>query len=216
MKKKLIVVGIIASMLFSSACSLFSDGDIYKRKVVTLKEDEKTKVANELASIVMTKDEKFDFIVEKLLDQIALTKDDKTVGQLRTQIEADKDNLYSNYIAEFEELNNPKQTETNETVVNIPFIDNTVGIIRNIYSGNYANASELENAISEFNADYKNAFKMVYDEQKTYEGLEYTNTFITSDQPREYRSDLVGTNKTIHIFFSEVNGSLSLSRIVAE
>lgn len=216
MKKKFILTGIIASMLFTSACSLFSDGDIYKRKIVTLKENEKTQIANELASIVMSKDEKYDFIVEKLLDQIALTKDDKTVGQLRTQIEADKDNLYENYTAEYNEINKPKEVAATEKVVNIPFIDNVANIVKNIYSGNYATEGDLNAAISEFNADYKNAFKMIFDEKKTYNGLEYSNTFMTSDQPREYRADLVGTDKTVYVFFSEVNGSLNLSRIIAE
>lgn len=217
MKKKLLLAGIITSMLFSTACSLFSDGDIYKRKVSTLKEEEKKQIATELASIVMTKDQKFDFIVEKLLDQIALTKDDKTVAQLRTQIEADKDNLYETYSNEFDEVNAPKSSEiSGETVVNIPYIDKVVSIIKNIYSGNYATADNLNADISEFNADYKNAFKMLFDEQKTYEGLEYKNTVMTSNDPREYRSDLVGTNKTIHIFFAEVNGSLNLSRVIAE
>lgn len=216
MKRKIILVGIITSMLFTSACSLFSDGDIYKRKIVTLKEDEKTQIANELASIVISKDPKFDFIVEKLLDQIALTKDDKTVGQLRTQIEADKDNLYENYMAEYEELNKPKVEEVKEKRVNIPFIDNVAIIIKNIYSGQYESHEDLDKAIESYNADYKNAFKMVFDEKKTYESLEYTSTFMTSDQPREYRSDIVGSNKTVKVFFTEVNGSLNISRIIAE
>ena len=57
---------------------------------------------------------------------------------------------------------------------------------------------------------------MVRDEGKTYDGLEYTKTIVTVDNPREYRSELKGSDKTIYIYFSESNGILNLSRIVAE
>lgn len=216
MKRRILVAVVAIAMVFTTGCKLFSDGDINARKVATLKEEEKMQIANELASIVLTEDEKFNFITEKMLDQIALTKDDKTVAQLRTQIEANKANLYESYLNDYKELNAVKTPTEEEKIVNIPFLDNIVEVIKNIYTGAYESEETFTAAIENFNADYQNAFRMVRDEGKTYEGLEYTKTIVTVDNPREYRAELKGSDKTIYIYLSESNGILNLSRIVAE
>lgn len=216
MKRKFLVAVVALAMIFTTGCKLFSDGDINTRKVATLKEEEKIQIANELASIVLTEDEKFNFITEKMLDQIALTKDDKTVAQLRTQIEANKSNLFESYLSDYKELNSVNTPNEEEKIVNIPFLDNIVEIIRNIYTGVYESEETFTAAIESYNADYQNAFRMVRDEGKTYDGLEYTKTIVTVDNPREYRSELKGSDKTIYIYFSESNGILNLSRIVPE
>ena len=123
---------------------------------------------------------------------------------------------YTNLSHKSKRGNKPLFWGEEEIIVNIPFLDNIVEIIKNIYTGTYESEETFAAAIENYNADYQNAFRMVRDEGKTYEGLEYKKTIVTVDNPREYRAELKGSDKTIYIYFSESNGVLNLSRIVAE